>query len=74
MSPSGTDQKWARRVDRTLLSQSNFSVSLTISELLGNSSTNLVYQVIDFQGTCDLYCYCVLWLRSQTWIGSQESA
>ena len=36
-------------------------------------STNLIYQIIDFQGTCDLYCYCVLWLRSQTWIGSQES-
>ena len=34
-------------------------------------STNLIYQIIDFQGTCDLYCYCVLWLRSQTWIGSQ---
>ena len=30
MSPSGTDQKWAKHVDRTLLSQSNFSVSLTI--------------------------------------------
>ena len=37
-------------------------------------STNLIYRIIDFQGTCDLYCYCVLWLRSQTWIGSQESA
>ena len=31
MSPSGTDQKWAKHVDRALLSQSNFSVSLTIS-------------------------------------------
>ena len=37
-------------------------------------STNLIYRIIDFQGTCDLYCYCVLWLRSQTWMGSQESA
>ena len=27
----GTDQKWAKRVDQTLLSWSNFSVSLTIS-------------------------------------------
>ena len=26
-----TDQKWANHVDRTLLSRSNFSVSLTIS-------------------------------------------
>ena len=31
ISPSGTDQKWAKWVDRTLLSRSNFSVSLTIS-------------------------------------------
>ena len=31
MSPSGTDQKWAKCVDRTLLSRSDFSVSLTIS-------------------------------------------
>ena len=31
MSPSGTDQKWAKRVDQTLLSRSIFSVSLTIS-------------------------------------------
>ena len=38
---------------------------------LGIRSTNLMYRIIDFQGTCDLYCYCVLW---QTWIGSQESA
>ena len=41
---------------------------------LGIRSTNLIYRIIDFQGTCDLYCYCVLCLRSQTWIGSQESA
>ena len=41
---------------------------------LGIRSTNLSYWIIDFQGTCDLYCYHVLRLRSQTWIGSQESA
>ena len=40
---------------------------------LGIRTTNLLYQIIDFQGTCDLYCYCVLWLRSKTWIGSQEA-
>ena len=40
---------------------------------LGIRNTNLIYRIIDFQGTCDLYCYCVRWLRSQTWIGSQES-
>ena len=36
MSPLGTNQKWAKRVDQTLLSWSNFLVSLTISQLLGN--------------------------------------
>ena len=37
-------------------------------------STNLIYRIIDFQEICDLYCYCILWLRSQTWIGIQDSA
>ena len=37
-------------------------------------STNLACHIIDFQGTCDLCCYCVLWLRSQTWIGSKRLA
>ena len=36
-------------------------------------STNLIYQIIGFQGACDLCCYCVLWPGSQTWIGSQEA-
>ena len=36
-------------------------------------STNLICHIIDFQGTCELCCYCVLLLRSQTWIGSQEA-
>ena len=36
-------------------------------------STNLICCIIDFQGTRDLCCYCVLWLRSQTWTGSQEA-
>ena len=40
---------------------------------LGIRSTNLICWIIDFQGTCDLCCYCVLWLRSQTWIGNQEA-
>ena len=40
---------------------------------LGIRSTNLISRTIDFQGTCDLCCYCVLWLRSKTWIGSQEA-
>ena len=31
------------------------------------------FRLADFQGTCDLCCYCVLWLRSQIWIGNQEA-
>ena len=27
---------------------------------LGIRSTNLIYWIIDFQGTCDLYCYCTV--------------
>ena len=40
---------------------------------LGIRNTILICWIIGFQGTCDLCCYCVLWLRSQTWIGSQEA-
>ena len=40
---------------------------------LNRSELNLIYWIIDFQGTCDLCCYYVLWLRSQTWIGSQKA-
>ena len=40
---------------------------------LGIRTTNLICRIIYFQGICDLCCYCVLWLRSQTWIGSQET-
>ena len=28
---------------------------------LGIRSTNLIWQIIDFHGTCDLCCYCVLY-------------
>ena len=73
MSPLGTNQKWAKRVDRTLFSRSNFSIFLTISKLLGIRRTNPICWIVDFQGTCDLCCYCILWLRSQTWISSQEA-
>ena len=41
--------------------------------LPGIRTTSLMCRIIDFQGTCDLCCYCVLLLRSQTWIGSQEA-
>ena len=54
---------------------SPFSVKLFgLSDHFITRNTNLNYWIIDFQGTYDLYCYCVLWLRSQTWIGSQERA
>ena len=33
----------------------------------GIRSTNLMCHITDFQGACDLYCYCVLWLKFQTW-------
>ena len=71
-SPSGTDQKWAKRVDRTLLSWSNFQSLWPFHNFLEIRSTNLICHIIDFQGTCDLCCYCVLWLRSQIWIVSKE--
>ena len=54
-------------LSHTFWSLSPFHNSLEIR------STNLIYWIIDFQGTCDLCCYYVLWLRSQTWIGSQEA-
>ena len=71
--PLGTDQKWAKCVDWTLLSRSNFWSLWPFHNSSGIRSTNLIYQIIDFQGTCNLYCYCFLWLRSQTWISSQEN-
>ena len=42
---------------------SNFSVSLTISELLRIRSTNLICRIINCQRTCDLCYYCVQWLH-----------
>ena len=51
---------------------SDFSVSLTISELLGIRNTNLICRIIDCQGTCDLCYYCVQWLWFQTWFDCQE--
>ena len=38
---------------------SSFSVSLTISELLGIRSSILICWIIDCQGTCDLCYYCI---------------
>ena len=39
---------------------------------LGIRTTNLICQIIDFQGICCPWCYCVLSLMFQTWIGSPE--
>ena len=42
---------------------SPFSVKRSLWPLhnsLGIRSTNLIYQIISFQGTCNLCCYCVL--------------
>ena len=54
------------------LSQTFWSL-LQFHNFLGIRGTNLICWIIDFQGTCDLCCYCVLLLRSQTWTGSQET-
>ena len=67
-----TNQKRTKCVDWTLLSWSNFWSLWPFHNSLEIRSTNLICCIRDFQGTCDLCCYCVLWLRSQTWIGSQE--
>ena len=35
--------------------------------------TNLIYRIIDFQGTCNPCCYYVLLLRPHIWIDSPEA-
>ena len=63
-------KRWTKHVDWTLISRSNFQSLWPFHNFLGILTTNLICQIIDFQGTCDLCCYWVLWLRCQTWIGS----
>ena len=64
----GNDQKWAKRVDQTFLSRSpcpgffdHFVIAWEIKP------TNIICQTINFQGTCDPCCYCVLLLRPPLW-------
>ena len=65
-SPSGTDQKWAKRGPN-----SPFSVKL--SGLFGHFITSCNLSGHRLSGDCDLCCHCVLLLRFQTWVGSREA-
>ena len=69
----GSSKTWTKHVDWTLVSRSNFQSRWPFHNFLGILTTYLICQIIDFQGTCDLCYYWVLWLRCQTWIGSQEA-
>ena len=61
-------QKWAKGVDWTFLSWSPFpSLYDHFITAWAIRTTNQICQIIDFQGTCDPWCYCVLLLRPQTW-------
>ena len=70
----GSDQKWVKHVDQTFLSLSTspglFDHFLTAWRI---ETTNLICQIIDFQGTCHPFCYCVLLLRPQIWIDSHKA-
>ena len=72
MAPLGDPPEMGKACGLNSPFWSNFSVFLIISELLGIRGTNLICWIIDCQGTCDLCYYCVWWLWTQTWIGSQE--
>lgn len=60
-------QKWAKHVDQTSLSQSPFPVFDHSVTAWGIRTPNLNCWIIDFQGTCDPCCCCVLLLRPQAW-------
>ena len=64
----GSSQKWAKRVEQTFLSRSSFpglfDHFIIVWEI---RTTNLICWVIDFQGTCYPWCYCVLLLRLHVW-------
>ena len=64
----GGGQRWAKRVDQTFLSQSPFpGLSGHFVIAWGIKSTNIICQIINFQGTSDPRCYCVLVLRPPVW-------
>ena len=60
--------------DLTFLSQATFPGLFDHFVITwGIETTNLICKIIDFQGTCDPCCYCVLLLRPQVWIDSHEA-
>ena len=64
----GSSQKWTKSVDRTFLSWSPFPGLFDHFVIAwGIRTTNLICQIIDFQGTCDPCCYSVLLLRLHVW-------
>ena len=70
----GSGQKWVKYVDQTFLPWSCFpglfDHFLTAWRI---ETTNLICHIIDFQGTCHPFCYCVLLLRPQIWIDSHKA-
>ena len=60
----GSNHKWAERVDRIFLSRSPFPRLFDyFITVWGIETTNLICGIIDFQGTCNRCCYCVLLLN-----------
>ena len=53
----GSGQKWAKHVDQTFLSRSTFPGFFDHFIIAwGIRTTNLICQIIGFQGTCDPWC------------------
>ena len=44
-----------------------FLAGKTINVFTAIRTTDVICRIIDFQGTCDPCCYCVLLLRPQVW-------
>ena len=63
----GSGQKWAKRVDQTFLSSSFPGLFDHFIIVWGIRTTNLICQIIDFQGTFDPCCCYVLLLRPHAW-------
>ena len=64
----GSGQRWAKRVDRTFLSQSSFPGLFDHFVIAwGIITTSLICRIKDFRGTWDPRRYCVLLFRPQAW-------
>ena len=62
----GSGQRWAKLVEQTFFTWSHFPGLFDHFVLAwGIKTTNLVYQIIDFQGNCDPYH--ALSLRPHVW-------